>query len=108
MTSIRTILCLVAVVDFHLEQLNVNKTFLHGDLKEEIYMQHPQGYEVKGKDNLVCRLKKILYGLKKAPTKCYLKFYMLMTKQGYNRCFSDHYVYFKRLEMEVILYCYCM
>jgi hypothetical protein len=64
MTSIRTILSLVAVEDLHLEQLDVKIVFLHGDLEEEIYMQQPQGYEVKGKENLVCRLKKRLYGLK--------------------------------------------
>jgi hypothetical protein len=49
MTSIRTILSLVEVEDLHLEQLDVKTTFLHGDLEEEIYMQQPQGYEVKGK-----------------------------------------------------------
>ena len=64
MNSIRTILIIVAVEDFHLEQLDVKTIFLHGDLEEEIYMQHPQGYEVKGKENLVCRLKKRFYGLK--------------------------------------------
>jgi hypothetical protein len=58
-TSIRTILSLVAVEDLHLEQLGVKIAFLHGDLEEEIYMQQPQGYEFKGKKNLVCRLKKI-------------------------------------------------
>ena len=61
-----TILILVVVEYFHLEQLHVKTTFLHGDLEEETYMQKPQGYEVKGKDNLVCRLKKRLYGLKQA------------------------------------------
>jgi len=39
MTSIRTILSLVAAEDLHLEQLDVKTTFLHGDLEEEIYMQ---------------------------------------------------------------------
>ena len=67
MTSIRNILSLVAVEDLHLEQLDVKTAFLHGDLEEEIYMQQPQGYEVKGKENLVCRLKKSLYGLKQSP-----------------------------------------
>eukprot|EP00253_Pinus_taeda_P010034 PITA_10034 len=38
MTSIRTILSLVAVENLHLEQLDVKTTFLHGDLEEEIYM----------------------------------------------------------------------
>ena len=67
MTSIRTILSLVVVEDLHLEQLDVKTSFLHGDLEEEIYMQQPRGYEVKGNGNLVCRLKKRLYGLKQDP-----------------------------------------
>jgi len=67
MTSIRTILSLVVAKDLNLEQLDVKEAFLHGDLEEEIHIQHPQGYEVKGKEKLVCRLKKSLYGLKQAP-----------------------------------------
>ena len=96
MTSIRTILSLVAVEDLHLEQLDVKTTFLHGDLEEEIYMQQPQGYEVKGKEKLVCRLKKSLYGLKQAPRQWYLKFDKFMSEQGYTRCHSDHCVYLKK------------
>jgi hypothetical protein len=61
-------------------------------------MQQPEEYEVKGKENLVCKLKKILYGIKKAPRQWYLKFDMFMTKKCYSRCHSDHFVYFKRLE----------
>ena len=83
-TSIKTNLSLVAVEDFHLEQLDVKTAFLHGDLEEEIYMQQPQGYEVKGKENLACRLKKSLYGLKQAPRKWYLKFDKFMIEQGYS------------------------
>ena len=49
MNSIRTILSIVAVEHLHLEQLDVKKKFLHGDLEEEIYMEQPEGYEVKGK-----------------------------------------------------------
>ena len=74
MTSIITILSLVEVEDLHLEQLDVKTAFLHGYLEEETYMQQPQGYEVKGKENLVCRLKKSLHGLKQSPRQWYLKF----------------------------------
>jgi hypothetical protein len=98
MTSIRTILSLVVVEYLHLEQLYVKTTFLHGDLEEDIYMQQPQGYEFKEKENLVCRLKKSLYGLKKAPRQWYLNFDRFMIEHGYSRCHSDHCVYFKRLE----------
>jgi hypothetical protein len=82
----------------HPEQLDVKTTFLHGDLEEEIYMQQPKGYEVKGKDNLVCRLKKSLYGLKQAPRQWYLKFDRFMIEHGYSRCHSNYCVYFKKLE----------
>eukprot|EP00253_Pinus_taeda_P003640 PITA_03640 len=96
MTSTRTILSLVAAEDLHLKQLDVKTTFLHGDLEEEIYMQQPQGYEVKGKDKLVCRLKKSLYGLKQAPRQWYLKFDKFKFEQGYTRCHSHHCFYPKK------------
>jgi hypothetical protein len=98
MTSIRTILSLLAIEDLHLEQLDVKTIFLHGDLEEEIYMQQPHGYEIKGKENFVCRLKKNLYGLKQDPRKWYLKFDKFMIEHGYSRCHSDHCVYFKKVE----------
>jgi hypothetical protein len=78
--------------------LYVKTYFLHGDLDEEIYMQKPQGYEVKGKEHLLCKLKKSLYGLKQDSRQWYLKFDRFMKEQAYSRCHSDHCVYFKRLE----------
>ena len=74
----------------HLEQLDVKTTLFHGDLEEDIYMQQPQRYEVKGKENLVCKLKKSLYGMKQYPRKWYLKFDKFMKEQGYSRCHFDH------------------
>ena len=88
----------MATEDLHLEQLDVKTTFLLGDLDEEIYMAQPQGFEVKGKENLVCKLKKILYGLTQAPQQWYLKFDRFMQEHGYNRCHSDYCIYFKRLD----------
>jgi hypothetical protein len=66
-------------------------------------MQKPKGYEVKGKENKVCRLKKSFYGLKKSLKKWYLKFDRSMTEQGYSRCHSDHCVYFKRIENVIFI-----
>ena len=51
--------------------MDVKTAFLYGDLKEEIYMtqlEGPEGFEVEGKEQLVCRLKKSLYRLKQAPS----------------------------------------
>jgi hypothetical protein len=69
MTSIRAILSLLVVEDLHLEHLDVKILFLHRDLEEDIYMHQPQGYDIKEKENLVSRLKKRFYGLKKSPRK---------------------------------------
>lgn len=38
LTTIRMVLALVVKEDLHLEQLDMKTTFLHGDIKEEIYM----------------------------------------------------------------------
>ena len=49
MSSIRVALGLVTHLNLEVEQLGVKTVFLHGDLKEEIYMRQLEGFEVKGK-----------------------------------------------------------
>jgi len=56
--SIRVLLAIAAAEDLELHQLDVDTAFLNGDLKEEIYMKQPVGFEEPGRENLVCRLKK--------------------------------------------------
>ena len=70
-TSIRLLLSIVVSFDFEVEQIDVKTTFLHGDLEEEIYMKQPKGFAMKGKKELVCKLKKSLYGLKQSPRMWY-------------------------------------
>jgi hypothetical protein len=103
MTTIRTVLSIVAAEDLHLEQLDVKTAFLHGDLEEDIYMQQPQGYVEAGKEHLVCKLLKSLYDLKQAPRQWYLKFDKFMLKIGYIRCHADHCCYFKRFDNAYVI-----
>ena len=58
-------LSIATSMDLEVEQLDVKTTFLHGDLEVEIYMQQREGFVMKGKENLVCRLRKSLCGLKR-------------------------------------------
>ncbi|TVU59856.1 hypothetical protein FQP86_17905, partial [Cobetia crustatorum] len=96
MTSIRVLLGLAASMDLEIEQLDVKTVFLHGDLEEEIYMHQPEGFEVKGKEHMVCRLRKSLYGLKQAPRQWYKKFDSFMLQHGYDRTESDHCVFTRK------------
>ncbi|GJW15791.1 putative RNA-directed DNA polymerase [Tanacetum coccineum] len=96
MGSIRVVLGLAASLDLEVEQMDVKTAFLHGDLDKEIYMEQPEGFQVKGKEDYVCRLQKSLYGLKQAPRQWYKKFESVIGKQGFRKTFSDHCVFFQR------------
>lgn len=63
--SIRTILSVAAIEDWEIMQFDVKTAFLNGNLDTTIYMEIPKGVIVN-EGNMVCRLKKSLYGLKQA------------------------------------------
>ena len=66
MTTVRTVLAIVASQSWPLYQMDVKNAFLHGDLKEEVYMRLPNGIPSSSKTD-VARLRRSLYGLKQAP-----------------------------------------
>ena len=52
--------------------MDVKTTLLNGLIEEEeVYIEEPQGFEVEDRRTHVCKLKKALYGLKKAPRASY-------------------------------------
>ena len=65
MDSIRLVLAVAASKRWEVHHMDVKSAFLHGDLKEEIYMKQPEGFI--DDPSLFCRLRKSLYGLKEAP-----------------------------------------
>ena len=66
MTTVCTILTIAAFKSCPLHQMDVKNAFLHGDLKEEIYMKLPSEMTTSS-PNEVCKLQHSLYGLKQAP-----------------------------------------
>lgn len=51
--------------------MDVKSAFLNVYLEEEVYIDKPKGFQLHEDEKLVCRLKKALYGLKKAPRAWY-------------------------------------
>ena len=61
MNPIRILISLAPHFNWPLLQYDVKNAFLHGILREEIYMKMPPGYfNIQSKNNDVCKLKKAL------------------------------------------------
>lgn len=69
--------------------MDVSNAFLHGDLKEEVYMKMPPGFQ-SGDEGKVCRLRRSLYGLKQAPRCWFAKLTDALKKFGFKQSYSDY------------------
>ena len=65
--TVRIILSLAVQFNWPFRQLDVRNAFLHGVLKEEVYIVQSPGYVDPIFPNHVFRLHKSLYGFKQAP-----------------------------------------
>ena len=91
--SIRSIVAMAASNGMLLHQMDVTSAFLNGDLDEEVYMEQPEGFQVKGKEHLVCKLKRSLYGLKQAPRCWNMTLDHQLKKMGFVQTSSDPCLY---------------
>ena len=62
-TTVRCLLIVAIAQGLQLCQMDMHNAFLHGDLREDIYMKPPPGFHPP-KPHLVCKLRKSLYGLR--------------------------------------------
>ncbi|GJW20790.1 retrovirus-related pol polyprotein from transposon TNT 1-94 [Tanacetum coccineum] len=65
--AVRLFITYVAHKSFTVYQMDVKTTFLYGPLKEEVYVNQPDGFVDPYHPDKVYRLKKALYGFKQAP-----------------------------------------
>lgn len=73
-TIVMIFLSLAISLKWNIHQMNVSNAFLHGDLKEVIYMEQPQGFVNSRCPNYICKLHKLLYRLKQASRAWFSKF----------------------------------
>jgi hypothetical protein len=66
-TTIRTVLSIAYSAGWSMKQIDIQNTFLHGLLTEEVFMSQPPRFINSSFPHHVCKLPKAIYGLKQAP-----------------------------------------
>jgi hypothetical protein len=94
MDSIRLALAIMETKGWEVHQMDVNNSFIQGDLSKEVYMEHPQRFMQDS--SLICGLKKSLYGLKQAPRAWHSNMDSYLLSHNFLRCKSNPNVYILR------------
>lgn len=93
MTSVRVLIAISAKNNWTIFQMDVKNAFLHGHLKELVYMKPPPGYT--SDPSIVCRLRKSLYGLKQAPRAWFERFREVILAADFTQSEQDYSLFIK-------------
>jgi len=63
--------------------MDVKSTFLNGVLQEQVYVEQPPGFVLRGQENKVLHLVKALYGLRQVPRAWYAKLDSSLIELGF-------------------------
>jgi len=102
MTNVRGIIAMAATKGWSLHQMDVKNDFFHGDLWE-VYMEQPPGHVDQTCPNLVCRLKKALYGSKQAPRAWSNKIGQYIVTSGFQTSNANFSLYVKKTNHGIIV-----
>jgi len=87
-------------------QMDVKYSFLNGILEEEVYVQQPPRYGIKGHDDKVYMLKKDFYGLKQAPRDWYNMIESYLISHGFSKSNNEPTLYTKvNQQGKIIIVC---
>nr|GEV42249.1 Gag-Pol polyprotein [Tanacetum cinerariifolium] len=88
--AVRLFIAYAAHKSFTIYQMDVKTTFLYGPLKEEVYVNLPDGFVYPYHPDKVYRLKKALYGLKQAPRAWYDELSKFLLSKGFTKGIQIH------------------
>lgn len=88
-------LAFFAYKNFKIYQIDVKSAFLKGDLEEEVYIEQPDGFRLTEGLDMVCKLKKSLYGLKQASRVWYVRLDKYLIQHNFRKATIDSNLYFK-------------
>nr|GFA26980.1 ribonuclease H-like domain-containing protein [Tanacetum cinerariifolium] len=83
--AVRLFIAYAAHMSFIVYQMDVKTAFLYGPLKEEVYINQPDGFVDPYHPDQVYRLKKALYGLKQAPRAWYDELSKFLLSKGFTK-----------------------
>nr|GEW37146.1 hypothetical protein [Tanacetum cinerariifolium] len=86
---------IAAYYDYEIWQMDVKTAFLNGHLSEEFYVEHPKGFVNPKYPNLVCKLKRSIYGLKQASRQWNKRFVDEIKKFSFTQNPDESCVYLK-------------
>ena len=103
MDTIRAIRAIAAQKQWHVYQMDVKSTFLNGILEEEVYVDQPPGYTVKGHEHKVFKLKNTLHGIKQAPRSWHSRIDSYLINNGFSRSSNEPTLYVKTIQQGKML-----
>ncbi|GKU91247.1 hypothetical protein SLEP1_g5147 [Rubroshorea leprosula] len=101
LTSVRSLIAIIAAKRWKLFQMDVKNAFLNGDLAEEVYVKPPLGLEHP--PNKIYRLKRALYGLKQAPQAWFAKFSTTISEFGFTYGPHDTALFIRKTNHGMVL-----
>nr|GEV13190.1 hypothetical protein [Tanacetum cinerariifolium] len=103
MEAIRIFLAYAAHKGFTVYQMDVKTTFLHGSLKENVYVCQPEGFIDADYPSHVYKLKKALYGLKQAPRAWYDEPSTFLLQNGFSKGTIDLTLFTRRFDDDILV-----
>ncbi|KAE8887495.1 hypothetical protein PF010_g18229 [Phytophthora fragariae] len=94
MNTVRTFLAVCCCLDYFVKQYDIETAFLNGDLDEVVYMTVPTGMKVAA--DMVCQLRRSLYGLKQAAAVWFRTIRDVFRRAGFVQCAADTCLFAKR------------
>ncbi|GJY38106.1 retrovirus-related pol polyprotein from transposon TNT 1-94 [Tanacetum coccineum] len=101
--AISIFLAYAAHKSFTVFQMDVKTAFLHGTLKEDVYMCQPKGFIDADHPSHVYKLKKALYGLKQAPRAWYDELSMFLLQNHFFKGTIDPTLFIRRFDDDILV-----
>nr|GEX12481.1 retrovirus-related Pol polyprotein from transposon TNT 1-94 [Tanacetum cinerariifolium] len=101
--SIRIFLAYVAHKSFIVFQMDVKTAFLHGTLKEDVYVCQPEGFIDADHPSHVFKLKKALYGFKQAPRAWNDELSMFLLHNHFFKGTTDPTLFIRRFVNDILV-----